>query len=51
MVKQVTQAGVKKGYDADLSTWSGPAIALAVDETKAFEAQLRQPPAERKEVA
>jgi hypothetical protein len=43
--------GVQKGYDPDLSTWSGPAIALAVDETKAFEAHLRQPAAERKEFA
>jgi len=51
LVKHIVQAGVKKGYDPDLSTWSGPAIALAVDETKAFEAQLRQPAAERKEVA
>jgi hypothetical protein len=51
LVKHVVQAGVEKGYDPDLSTWSGPAIALAVDETKAFEARLRPPAAERKEVA
>jgi hypothetical protein len=51
LVKHIVQAGVKKGYDPGLSTWSGPAIALAVDETKAFEARLRPPAAERKEVA
>lgn len=51
LLKRVAQAGVQKGYDPDLSTWGGPAIALAVDETKAFEAQLRQPAVERKEVA
>jgi hypothetical protein len=51
LVKHVVQAGMAKGYDSDLSTWSGPAIGLAVDETKAFEAQLRQRPAEQKDVA
>jgi hypothetical protein len=51
LVKHVVQAGVAKGYDSDLSTWSGPAIGLAVDETKAFEAELRQQPAEQKDVA
>jgi hypothetical protein len=51
LVKHVLSAGAAKGYDRDLSAWTGPAIALAVEETKAFEAQLRQPPAERKDVA
>jgi hypothetical protein len=51
LVKHVVQAGAAKGYDADLSTWTGPAISLAVDQTRAFEAQLRQRPAERKDVA
>jgi hypothetical protein len=41
---------VRAGYDSDLSTWSGPAIELAVEETRAFEADLRQP-APKKEVA
>jgi hypothetical protein len=50
LVKFVVQAGVRAGYDADLSTWSGPAIELAVEETRAFEADLRQRPPE-KEVA
>ncbi len=42
LVKHVVAAGVKAGYDADLATWSGPAIALAVEETRAFESRQRQ---------
>ncbi|HYT92528.1 MAG TPA: Rad52/Rad22 family DNA repair protein [Gemmataceae bacterium] len=51
LVKQVAAAGTKAGYPADLTTWSGPAIKLAVEETRAFEASLRQPQAKKKEVA
>jgi hypothetical protein len=51
LVKHVVQAGVAKGHGPDLAAWSGPAISLAVDETKVFETQLRQRPAERKDVA
>jgi len=47
LVKHVVQAGVKAGFDADLAAWTGPAIALAVDETKAFEAQARKRAGER----
>jgi hypothetical protein len=43
LVKAVVAAGVKAGFDADMTAWSGPAILLAVEETKAFEAKLRQP--------
>jgi len=50
LVKHVVQAGVRAGYDSDLSTWSGPAIELAVEETRAFEADLRQQ-TPKKEVA
>jgi hypothetical protein len=50
LVKHVVQAGVKAGYDPDLSTWNGPAILLAAEETKAFEAELRRQ-AQRKDVA
>jgi hypothetical protein len=50
LVKHVALAGSKAGYDADLASWSGPAITLAVEETKAFEAQLRQQ-GKQKEVA
>jgi hypothetical protein len=51
LVKHIVQAGVKAGYPADLAAWSGPAITLAVEETRAFEARLRQQKHERKEVA
>jgi hypothetical protein len=49
LVKHVLQAGTKAGYEKDLSAWTGPAIRLAIEETKAFEARLREP--RRKEVA
>jgi hypothetical protein len=51
LVEHVVQAGISKGYDKDLTTWTGSAITLAVEETKAFETQLRQRLAERKDVA
>jgi hypothetical protein len=41
---------VKAGFERDLSTWTGPAIQVAVEETKAFEARLRKS-AQKKEVA
>jgi hypothetical protein len=47
LVKHIVQAGVKAGHEADLATWSGPAITLAVEEARAFEGRLR----EHKEVA
>jgi hypothetical protein len=50
LVKHIIQAGVKAGHDKDLSGWSGAAIQLAVEETKAFEARARQRQG-RKEVA
>jgi hypothetical protein len=51
LVKHIVQAGVKAGYEADLAAWAGPAIALAVEEARAFEARSRQQKSERKEVA
>ncbi len=42
LVKYIVEAGKKAGFDPDLATWSGPAIALAVGETKAFATTLRQ---------
>jgi hypothetical protein len=51
LVKHVVQAGVKAGLAADLSAWNGPAIQLAIEETKAFEAGRRQPPVPQKDVA
>ncbi len=51
LLKHVSQAGVQAGHDADLSAWVGPAISLAVEETKVFEAQARKRRAEQKDVA
>jgi hypothetical protein len=50
LIKHVVQAGVKAGHSADLTAWSGPAIQLAVEETRTFEASRRPQPV-RKEVA
>jgi len=40
LLAHVTQAGVKAGYSADITHWSGPAIELAAEETKKFKAKL-----------
>lgn len=45
LVKHVVAAGTKAGHDADLATWTGPAISLAVEETRAFESRARRAPA------
>lgn len=36
----VTQAGMQAGFGSDLDTWNGPAIELAVEQTKKFMSQL-----------
>jgi hypothetical protein len=51
LVKHVVQAGTKAGYDSDLATWTGAAITLAADETRAFEARARQQSSDQKNVA
>lgn len=51
LVKHVVEAGVRAGFDADLSSWSGSAMLLAAEETKAFEAGARQHGNKRREVA
>ena len=51
LIKHVVQAGTKAGYDSDLATWTGPAITLAADETRAFEARARQAAGDQKNVA
>jgi hypothetical protein len=51
LVKHVVQVGVQAGFEPDLAAWSGPAILLAVEETKAFESRLRKQSADKKEVA
>jgi|SRR5262245_4906575 len=40
LLGHVSQAGTKAGYGTDMSQWSGPAIELAVAETKAFKTRL-----------
>ncbi len=51
LVQHIARAGAKAGFGADLAAWSGPAIQLAVEETRAFETRARQQAAERKDVA
>jgi hypothetical protein len=51
LVKHVVQAGVNAGYAPDLAAWAGPAIQLAIEETRAFEASRRKKPVPKKEVA
>jgi hypothetical protein len=48
LVKYVVGAGMKAGFEADLATWTGPAITLAIEETRAFESRLRKERAEQK---
>jgi hypothetical protein len=42
LVKHVAAAGKKAGFDPDMTTWAGPQIQLAREETKAFEARRRE---------
>lgn len=51
LLKAVTAAGVRAGYAANLETWSGPAIELAVEEARQFEARARDAARGRKGVA
>jgi hypothetical protein len=51
LLQHVVQAGVQAGHPTDLAAWTGPAIQLAVEETKAFEAKNKRRRPERKEVA
>ncbi|HKB04620.1 MAG TPA: Rad52/Rad22 family DNA repair protein [Gemmataceae bacterium] len=44
LLAHVTQAGVKAGFGADLTQWAGPAIELAVAETRAFKSLLPAAP-------
>lgn len=41
LLAHVTQAGIKAGYSANLTEWTGPAIAFAVDAVKGFEAAAK----------
>jgi hypothetical protein len=51
LLHHVAKAGSKAGFGEDLLAWTGPAIVLAVEETKVFEAQTRRKGGDRKEVA
>jgi Rad52/22 family double-strand break repair protein len=44
LLAHVTQAGVKAGFGADLTQWTGPAIELAVAETRTFKSRLPAAP-------
>lgn len=39
LMAHVVAAGVRQGLEKDLAAWTGAAIRLAIDETKAFEAR------------
>jgi hypothetical protein len=51
LIQHVVQAGTRAGYTSDLATWSGAAMELAVETTKAFENQARRQQGKRKDVA
>jgi hypothetical protein len=48
LLERVTQAGVKAGHGPDLNKWPTPAIALAVKETRSFEAAVSKERPDRK---
>jgi hypothetical protein len=41
LLAHVTQAGVKAGYTANMTDWSGPAIPFAVEVVREFEQSMR----------
>lgn len=43
LIGHVRAAGTAAGYPPDLTTWTEPAILLAVEETRVFEARRREP--------
>lgn len=42
LVEYVRQAGVRSGFPSEMSEWSGPAIAFAVETVRRFEQSARQ---------
>ena len=50
LLRFVTEAGEAAGFASDLTTWEGPAIQLAVEQTKAFKERLPLRMEGRKEV-
>lgn len=51
LLKYIQEAGAKAGYGMEMASWPVPAITLAVDQTKTFEAEARQRRMGHKEVA
>ena len=51
LLAHVTQAGVKAGFTANMTDWTGPAIPFAVDAVKEFEQSARQVKAEPRTAA
>ncbi len=51
LIRHVVQAGEQAGHGSDLKGWSGPAIQLAADQTKVFEARCREQATPKKDVA
>ena len=41
LLAHVTQAGVRAGYSANMTDWTGPAIPFAVEAVKEFDQSLR----------
>jgi hypothetical protein len=41
LLNHVVDLGLRAGFTANLTEWSGPAIRLAVDAVKGFEQTLR----------
>lgn len=51
LLAHVTQAGVKAGFTANMSDWTGAAIPFAVDAVKEFEQTIRQTKSEPRTAA
>ncbi|MCE9564813.1 MAG: hypothetical protein K8U57_22495 [Planctomycetes bacterium] len=51
LLAHVTQAGVKAGYTANMTDWTGPAIPFAVDIVKEFEQTVRSSKSEPRTAA
>jgi hypothetical protein len=51
LLAHVTQAGVKAGYSANMSDWTGPALPFAVEAVKEFEQSARQSKSEPRNAA
>lgn len=43
VIREVATAGVEAGYGTEITAWTGPAIAFAVETVKAIDTRLRMP--------